>query len=180
MSSHIDKIHAFFVEKTKFDLALAKLERETRLAKINSGKSLTTPKTSGRNNKNINEISSKVFALASQFAGMPQGEILKIFQNLFWPLILYKLLHLRSHDDIYQDQIAIEDYTLQIQRVTGSFQNYANNKVIWSKVFLNYMSVIVVLFRCTFDPPITLRLVNFYRKIPNFAKVYWWQKGFYS
>lgn len=97
------------MEKAKFDLAKARLEREARLTIINSKRYLTAQKTYCRNNKEIDETPRKVLALALQFACLPHGEILIIFQNWFWPLNLYKLQYLKGRDDIYRDQTAIED-----------------------------------------------------------------------
>ncbi len=79
--SHTDKLHALVVEKTKFDLVKARLEKEARLAMIKSRRSLTAPTSNGRNNKEIDETSRENFALAPQFTGPPQREISKIFQN---------------------------------------------------------------------------------------------------
>lgn len=77
---------------------------------------------------------------------------------------------------MYRDQIAIEDDTLQIRKVTGSYRDYGNDKALWSEVFLNYMTVMVKLFRSTFDSPLTLTLADYLRKILDFIKVYRWQK----
>ncbi len=170
------QLYTLAVEKAKFDLDQVKLEEETWLAVINSRQSLTTPINSGRNNKEISETLREVFAFAPLFARLPQGEISKIFYNQFWPLSLYKLRDLKSRNNMYRDQIAIEDDTLQIRKVTGSYRDYGNDKALWSEVFLNYMTVMVKLFRSTFDSPLTLTLADYLRKILDFIKVYRWQK----
>ncbi len=87
---------------------------------------------------------------------------------------LYKLRHFKDRKNIYRIKIAIEDSTLQIQRVTGSYRDYGNNEVLWSEVFFTYMTVIVALFEFTVSLFFTLALADFYRKIFDFAKVYWW------
>ena len=128
MPTYSDKLHDLTAEKAKFYLAKAKLDREARLAMINSAQSLTPPTTSGRNDKEIGEILREVFALEPQFVGLPQEKISKIFQHRFRYLNLYKLRHLKGREKMYQDQIAIKDGTLQIQKITGSYRDYGNDE----------------------------------------------------
>lgn len=51
---------------------------------------------------------------------------------------LYKLRHMRGCDDMYRDQIQIEEGTLKMKKVTGSYKDYGRNNVLWSEAFLNY------------------------------------------
>lgn len=70
--SHLDKVLTPAVEKLQ-------LMGEALLAMINSTMSFTTETTGGRNNMESSETIRKVFAVLSQFSGMLQGEISKIF-----------------------------------------------------------------------------------------------------
>lgn len=50
---------------------------------------------SGLEDEYTGEIPEGVQALATQFAGLPQAEIVKGFSNRFRPMNLYKLQHLK-------------------------------------------------------------------------------------
>lgn len=65
------------------------------------------------------EIPNEVKALASQFAGLPQGRIAKIFSNRFRPMNLYKLRLMRGRDDLYREQVHVDEGTLKMRKVTG-------------------------------------------------------------
>ncbi len=104
----------FDLVQGKFDLAQGLLELAAQLAIINSSQSFTASKSSRRNNKEIDETSCEVFILALQFADLSQREILKIFQNRFCSLNLYKLWNLKGCNIIYQDPIAIKDSIVKI------------------------------------------------------------------
>lgn len=77
---------------------------------------------------------------------------------------------------MYRDKIAIEDGMLQIRKVTRSYQDYGNNKALWSKVFLVYMTVMVALFGSIIGFSLTLALANFHCEIFDVAEVYRWQE----
>ncbi len=102
------------------------------------------------------------------------SQIARLFQNRFRPLNLDKLWHLKGWDDMYRDQIAMEDGSLRLRKVTGLYQDYSNDEVLWSEAFPTYMSVMVTLFGTVAGPPLTLALTDFHREI---AKVYRWQGG---
>lgn len=65
------------------------------------------------------EIPNEDKALSSQSAGLPQGEIAKVFANRFRLMNLYKLRHMRGREDIYRDQIQVEDGTLTMRSTEG-------------------------------------------------------------
>lgn len=56
---------------------------------------------------------------------------------------------MRGCDDIYRDQILIEEETLQMQKVTGSYKDYGQDNVLWSEAFLNYIIILMELFGTT-------------------------------
>ena len=172
--SYLDELHAQAVEKAKFDLALAKLEREAWLAMINSGQALTAFTMSGRNHEKISETPYKVLAFALHFAILPQ-KISKIFQHQFWHLNLYKLRHSFSRNNICRDQIAIRDSILQIWSIKWFDRDYYEDNACRSDSFLNYITVMIVLFESLISFHFTLVGVDFKRKIFDFIKVYRWE-----
>lgn len=60
------------------------------------------------------EIPIEVKALATHFARLPQGEIAKIFSNLFRLMNLYKFRLMRDCDNLYYKQIHIDKGTLKM------------------------------------------------------------------
>ncbi len=98
-------------------------------ARINSRQSLTIPTTCDHNDEKIDEISCEILALVLQFANLLQRKISKIFQNRFRLLSLYKLQHPKGRDNIAQDQIAIKDNTLQIQKLQNPIEIIETTKL---------------------------------------------------
>lgn len=101
-----------------------KLRDAAELAAMGAAAIAVRPKTSAPTldeDEYTGEIPDEVKLLASQFAGPPQGEIAKILANKFRPMNLHKLRHTRGCDDMYRDQISIEEGTLKMRKVTGSY-----------------------------------------------------------
>lgn len=55
------------------------------------------------------------------------------------------------------------------------YRNYGNDKSLWSKVLLNYITIIFILFRFTSGFLFILTLADLYYKIIDFAKIYQWK-----
>lgn len=165
------------LEKTKSDLAHGKLRDAAKLAAMGASaitvRTRPASTTSFDKDKYTGEIPNKVKLLASQFAGLPQGEIAKIFANKFQPMNLYKLRHIRECNDMYHDQISIEEGTLQMRKVTSSYKDYGRDN---AKAFLNYTMILMELFGTT-TPFLHLALHRFHREIIDFSIVYEWQGG---
>ncbi|MCJ1262548.1 hypothetical protein MMC22_002418 [Lobaria immixta] len=92
-------------------------DQTTRLAAINNGAiRITKPTTTSAAlvrspaRSKLSPANLQVFA--------------KIFCNKFRPMNLDKPLHLKGRKDMYRDQIRIEDGTLKLRKVTGSFKDY--------------------------------------------------------
>ena len=122
------------------------------------------------------EIPIEVKALATQFAGLPQGEIAKIFSNRFRPMNLYKLRLMGGRDDLYREQIHIDEGTLKMRKVTGSYKDYGTSNTLWSEAFLNYTMILMALFGPTI-PSLYLALAGFHREIIELSTIYEWQGG---
>lgn len=129
------------LQKAESDLANAKLRDAAELSAMDATSVVHRPRLPAgglEEDEYTGEIPKEVKALTSQFAGLPEGEIAKIFADKFRPMNLYKLRHMRGCDDMYRDQIQIEEGTLKMKKVTGSYKDYGRNNVLWSEAFLNY------------------------------------------
>lgn len=129
------------------------------------------------------DIPSEVQALATQFAGLPMGEISKIFADKFHPMNLYKLRHFGGcEEDTYQVQIWIDiDGAPKLRKIMiGSYKDYENNNIIWSEAFLNYMMILISFFgnnNNNIHPALYFALVKFHRKIIDLSRKYQWQEA---
>lgn len=124
----------------------------------------------------ISEIPTEVKTLATQFARLSQGVIAKIFSNCFRPINLYKLYLMKNRDDLYRNQIHIDDGILTMRKVTRSYKDYGTSNIFCSKAFLNYTMILMALF----DPTIStfyLALAAFLREIIELSTIYKWQGG---
>lgn len=92
---------------------------------------------------------------------------------------LYKLRHMRGCNDIYQDQISIEEGTLKMRKVMGSYKDYGHDNVLWSEAFLNYIMILMELFGST-TPSLHLALHRFPQEVIDLSTVYEWQRGVLS
>lgn len=142
---------------------------------INSGWFLILSSTIVCNNNKIGRTSYKVFALALKFASLHQEKIEKIFPNQYWPWNSYKLWYLKTRVNIFQDLVPVKNNTLLIWLQTRFFQDDENNKALWSKLFVNSITVMVALFGFTISPLSMLVLADIYHKISDFIKVQKWQ-----
>lgn len=143
------------LEKAESDLAHGKLRDAAELAAMGAAAIAVRPKTSAPTldeDEYTGEIPNEVKLLASQFAGLPQGEIAKIFANKFRPMNLHKLRHMRGCDDMYRDHVSIEEGTLKMRKVTCSYKDYGQDNVLWSQVCLNYTMILMELFGATTPP----------------------------
>ena len=61
----------------------------------------------------------------------------------------YKLRWMRGRDDLYCDQVHVDEGTLKMRKVTGSYKDYDVTKTLWSKAFLNYKMILMALFGFT-------------------------------
>lgn len=78
----------------------------------------------------IDEILNKVKLPISQFTNLLQREIIQIFAQIFRSINLYKLHHMREYNEIYQNQIFIEESALKMHKITDSYINYSRNNML--------------------------------------------------
>lgn len=81
------------LEKAEHDLAHDKRKAAAKEAGWATSTISVRPRTAAAIEEDdyTGKIPSEVKALATQFAGLPQGEIAKVFSNRFRPMKLYKL-----------------------------------------------------------------------------------------
>lgn len=154
------------LKKTKSDLAHGKLWDTAKLVAMEVNGfaikiRLTATSTTVNEDNYTGEIFNKVKLLASQFANLSQGKITKIFTKKFRLINLYKLYHIRRCNNIYQDQIFIEDRTLKIKKVMRSYKNYSQDNVLWFQDFHNYIMIFLKLFS-TITPFLHFILYHFH------------------
>ncbi len=73
----------------------------------------------------------------------------------------YKIHLMRGQNDLYRNQIYINEGTFKIQKVTGSYKNYSTSNTLWFEAFLNYTMILMVLFDPTI-PTLYLALAGFH------------------
>lgn len=109
------------LEKAQFDLAHNK--RNTAVKEAGWVATIfpvrSRQESTMEEDKYTGEIPLEVKALATQFAGFPQGKIAKVYSNCFRPMNLYKLRLIRGRDDLYRNQIHIDKGTLKMRKVTS-------------------------------------------------------------
>ena len=75
------------------------------------------------------EIPLEVLDISLQLVGFPKEEIVKIFQNKFKPINVYRLRHMRGLSfKAYKDEerISIEDGMLKLRKTSGLYKDYSN------------------------------------------------------
>ena len=135
----------------------------------------------GRDDEDLQgEVPPEVADLSPQFVGPPQEEIVKIFQNKFKPINLYRLRHMRGLIfEAYKDEerIGIEDGMLKLRKTSGTYNDYGSSFYkVWSEAFINYTSIMVSLFGAT-APRLQAALTQFYGLVLQLSKVYDWKEA---
>lgn len=167
------------LERAKFEFTHCKRKAEAELLEMSTSAVVHRPKPISERREDedyTGEIPQEVKAFASQFAGLLQAEIAKIFANRFRPMNLYKLRHMKGRDDLYREQIYVEEGALRMRKVTESYKDYGADNTLWYEASLNYASIVVFLFGTT-SPTLHLALANFHRDIIDLSIVYKWQPG---
>ncbi len=126
------------------------------------------------------EVPPEVADLSPQFVGLPKEEIVKIFQNKFKPINLYRLRYMRGLTfEAYKDEekIGIEDGMLKLRKTSGIYKNYGSSFYeVWSEAFINYTSIMVSLFGAT-APRLQAALTQLYGLVLQLSKVYYWKEA---
>ena len=114
--------------KSHLELECLRKESEARIAAATSLANAQVPQAPAprapiREDDEIQgEIPLEVSDISLQFVGLPQEEIVKIFQNKFKPINLYRLRHMRGLSfEAYKDEerIGIKDGMLKLRKISG-------------------------------------------------------------
>ena len=107
-------------------------------------------------------------SITLRFAGLPKEEIVRIFQNKFKPINLYRLRHMRGlrFDSLHdQDRIGIEDGMLKLRKTSGTYKDFGKSFYeVWADAFHNYTTILVSLFGREV-PDLHSALAEFYTNI---------------
>lgn len=121
------------------------------------------------------EVPPKVMSITLRFARLPQEEIVRIFQNKFKPINLYRLRHMRGlRFDALQDhdRIGIEDGMLRLRETSGTYKDFGKSFYdVWVDVLHNYTTILVSLFGKE-APDLHSALAEFYNNIYELSTVY--------
>lgn len=117
------------------------------------------------------EIFSEVKALVTQFVGLFQREITKVFFNQFRPINLYEFHLMRDRNNPYYEYFQINEDTLKMCKVTSLYKDYESTNTLRSKTFLNYIIIIMPLFGLTISR-FYLALLGFHQEIIKLSTVY--------
>ncbi len=134
----------------------------------------------GEKDNITNEVPSEVMSITLRFAGLPKEEIVRIFQNKFKPINLYRLRHMRglrfnSLQD--QDRIGIENCMLKLWKTSGTYKDFGKSFYeVWANVFHNYTTILVSLFDREV-PNLHSAVAEFYTNIYELSIVYEWQEA---
>ncbi len=126
------------------------------------------------------EVATEVISITFRFAGLLKEEIVRIFQNKFMPINLYRLRHMRGlqldslHD---QDRIGIEDGIFKLRKTLGTYKDFDKSFYkVWADAFHNYITILVSFFGREV-PDLHSALVEFYTNIFELSTVYEWQEA---
>ncbi len=126
------------------------------------------------------EVPLKVTSITLRFAGLPQEEIVRIFQNKFKPINFYHLCHMRrlQFDPLQNyDRIGIEDGMLRLRKTSGIYKDFGKFFYeVWADVFQNYTNIFDFLFSKKASDLHTTFL-EFYSNIYELSLVYEWQNA---
>lgn len=97
-------------------------------------------------NKYTSEILLDVKALVTLFAGFSYREIAKIFSNYFKSINLYRFCLIKYWNNLYYNQIYIDQNILKIRKITGSYKDSNTPNIFKLKTFLNYTIILITQF----------------------------------
>lgn len=133
-----------------------------------------------KDDPNSVEIPAEVKTLSVRFAGLPQEEVVQIFNGKFKPVNLFKLRYMKgqSYEAYYgQDHIQIDNSKLRIKKSQGFYKNFGKSvHEVWAEAFINYQTIIVSFFGKTV-PDLHAATNSFYQKILELSRVYDWERA---
>ena len=123
------------------------------------------------------EVPPEVTIITLRFAGVLQEEIVRVFQNKFKPINLFRLRHMYGlRFDALQDhdRIDIEDGILRFRKTSGTYKDFGKSFYdVWADAFHNYTTILVSLFSKE-APDLHTILAKFYNNVYELSTVYEW------
>ena len=114
------------------------------------------------------EISIEVLIITLQFADLLQQEIVRIFQNKFKQINLYRFRNIRwlQFDSLHdQDRIGIEDGMFKLRKTSGTYKDFGKSFYkVWADTLHNSTTILVSLFGREV-PDLYSALAEFYTNI---------------
>ena len=126
------------------------------------------------------EVPIEVMSITLRFEGLPKEEIVRIFQNKFKLINLYRLVYMRGlqFDSLReQDRIGIEDGMLKLRKTSGTYKDFGKSFYEkWADAFHIYTTILVYFFGREV-PNLHSALGEFYTTTYKLFKVYEWQEA---
>ncbi len=126
------------------------------------------------------KVPTEVMSITLRFAGLLQEEIVRIFQNKFKPINLYRsrYMHELQFDSLHpQDHIGIENSVLKLRKTSRTYKDFGNSFYeVWAYAFYNYTTILVFLLGRKV-PDFHSALAQFYSNIYKLFWVYEWQEA---
>jgi hypothetical protein len=115
----------------------------------------------------------------ARFTDLSTNEIVKIFNEKFKLINLYKLRHERILDhEFFENQNRIELKNDQLKNLKKTIEFYKDYEKtfyeMYTKIFINYLHITTFLF-IKISSDLCFTLIKFYQKIVNLVKLYDWE-----
>lgn len=180
LPSSQDQLTAFLLEKARWDAAKAKSDAEKAEMDLINARKGSNPRVVGDDDveDNEGEVPQEIKPIAARFAGLPPGQIVKIYNNRFRPMDLYRLYRGRGFRHDRDDKVTmVVNGSLQMKKVGVAYKDYGSSFYdVWSEAFTYYARVVAALFGKT-SPDLFDALLGFRTKIHGLAKIYEWQNA---
>jgi hypothetical protein len=128
------------------------------------------------NEDDTDEILAEVQSHHVRFTDLSIDEIVKIFNEKFKSINLYKFRHERILDhEFFENQTRIEienDQLKNLKKTVESYKDYEKSFYeVYAEIFINYLQMTTSLF-VKISSNLSVTLIKYYQKILNLIKLY--------
>jgi hypothetical protein len=170
------------LKKMELKKQLLRKKSKARIDALTSNNILTASSSkilslNSTNEDDSGEISSEVISHHTRFVDLPSKEIVRIFNEKFKLINLYKLRHMRElNHEFYlkQDHIGLEEneQLKNLRKIVGIFKNFGKFYYeMYSEAFTNYHLIVMSLFD-KISSDLFVTLIKFQQKILKLTKLY--------
>jgi hypothetical protein len=170
------------LKKMKLKKQLLRKKSKTEIDALTSNNILTTSSLkilslNSTNENDSNEISSKMIFHHTRFVDLSSKEIVRIFNEKFKLINLYKLRHMRElNHEFYLKQNHIEleknEQLKNLRKIVRIFKNFDKFYYeMYSETFINYHLIVMSLFD-KISSNLFVTLIKFQQKILKLTKLY--------